>query len=643
LVTQNLRRPIEVIKLYSSIVLEGSPFGGKAVVVGSGSSYGDGGPATSAKLAGPVIPWVDSIGNIYVPDGGNRNIRKVTQNGIIGTFGGTTGTQSTSGTSGPISSNSFYQPFSIVGDSAGTFLYLSDKYYVWKYLFSTGIISVFVTHNGVPTGLWLTTDNDLFITDNDNSVIRKVSGGKTTTVVGVIGSVGYSGDGGPATSASLSGPNSVFVDSNGKMFIADTNNHAIRMVFPNGTITRFAGHPTGCSSSSCSGYMDNVPALSGKLNGPRDVKGDYLGNIFIADEGNAAIRMVDTNGIISTLFSNIDEPVGMWVDSLSSLYFVSNELIYKTLSAPSTVPTSFPTTPTVIPTLFPTFTQTQYPTFSPTLSPTVSLAPSFSPTQTPKPSISPTVLPTFSLIPSFTPTLQPTTSPTKNPTFFPSVIPTAVPTMYFTVICSTGESQCSGNSAYNNFLITATTDIVIVGSGNNDIFTFYPTLSQNSVVIKHFNTDFGNILAFSKFSDLSYTKIIQTYDPTVGSHGGIILTLPNKQHIIVEDVAMDIPASSMVFPASASSTSSSSKSSSKSTIAATVAGALSPVAYSALCYICRYPLIHARENGTPTTFSPSGMIYYFCFVFTGAANQAAEMAKEYWQKSDRAVYPDLRK
>jgi hypothetical protein len=151
----------------------------KLVAGTSSSGYsGDNGPATSARIS-TGIPFVDASGNIYLPDDTSR-IRKVDSAGIITTFGGT-GTEGHSGTSGPINSASFHHPSCIIGDAAGTVLYFSDEWYVWNYLFSTNIVSVFaqspnlgpgfsgdngpasVAQLDSPRGLWLTTSGDLYV------------------------------------------------------------------------------------------------------------------------------------------------------------------------------------------------------------------------------------------------------------------------------------------------------------------------------------------------------------------------------------------------------------------------------------------------------------------------------------------------
>jgi hypothetical protein len=355
------------------------------LVAGTNTSgySGENGPATAAQLHG-AIPFVDSTGNIYIPEFGNYRIRKINQAGIITTFGGT-GTSSTAGTSGPIGSVNLYVPWSVVGDSVGTFLYISDEHYVWKYLFSTGIVSVIVgtSTSGfsgdsgpatsaqlfLPTGLWLTTADVLYIADTQNHRIRKVSSGIITTVAGsgctnnCVGS--YSGDNGPATTATLYAPVGNYMDTSGKLYFTDFYNVRIRLVDTNNIITTFAG------SGSAPFNGDNIQALSANLNYPYDVKGDSLGNIYIADLYNCIIRMVDATGIISTVFgtpgscgfssgissrtSVINGPYGIWLDSLSNIYFSDSNSVHRSIVvSPTASPTVRPTvSPTIVsPNLF---------------------------------------------------------------------------------------------------------------------------------------------------------------------------------------------------------------------------------------------------------------------------------------------------
>jgi sugar lactone lactonase YvrE len=211
---------------------------------------GDNGPATSAQLNSPYGVAVDSAGNLYIADSGNNRIRKVS-NGVISTVAGT-GAQGYSGDNGPATSAQLNFPTGIALDSAGS----------------------------------------LYIADYWNNRIRKVSNGVITTVAGN-GTPGFSGDGGPATSAELSNPSGVALDAAGSLYIADTLNNRIRKV-SNGVISTVAGNGT-------SGFSGDFGlATSAELFCPGGVALDAAGSLYIADLFNNRIRKV-SNGVITTV------------------------------------------------------------------------------------------------------------------------------------------------------------------------------------------------------------------------------------------------------------------------------------------------------------------------------------------------------
>ncbi len=227
-----------------------------ATVAGNGTAgfSGDGGPATSARLDFPSGVFVDVSGVLYIADPWNDKIRKVDASGIISTVAGN-GTHAFSGDGRPATSASLSWPY-----------------------------GVFVDRSGV-----------IYIADTWNCRIRKVDTSGIISTVAGNGTAGFSGDGGPATSASLNFPHSVFVDGSGNIYVADIRNNRIRKVDTSGIISTVAGNGTEAFSG------DGGPATSAGLNFPYDVFVDELGNIYIADQHNHRIRKVDTSGIISTV------------------------------------------------------------------------------------------------------------------------------------------------------------------------------------------------------------------------------------------------------------------------------------------------------------------------------------------------------
>jgi sugar lactone lactonase YvrE len=146
-----------------------------------------------------------------------------------------------------------------------------------------------------PRDMAIGADRSLYIADTRNHCIRKViPEGIISTAVGT-GVPGYSGDGGPAASAQLNGPRDVEVGADGSLYIADTDNHCVRKVTPAGVIVTLAG--TGASGYSGDGGL----ASRAQLAWPQDVAVGSDGNLYIADTGNHCIRKVTLDGVILTV------------------------------------------------------------------------------------------------------------------------------------------------------------------------------------------------------------------------------------------------------------------------------------------------------------------------------------------------------
>jgi sugar lactone lactonase YvrE len=151
------------------------------------------------------------------------------------------------------------------------------------------------------TGVAVDASGNIYIADSGNNLIRKVSPtGSISTVAGG----GTGGDGGPATAARLSNPQYVAIDTSGNLFIAETSGNRVRRVSPAGTISTFAGGVVQGFSG------DGGPATSALLNGPSSLALDTTGNLYIADAGNSRVRKVAPNGTISTVAGNGSAVVG---------------------------------------------------------------------------------------------------------------------------------------------------------------------------------------------------------------------------------------------------------------------------------------------------------------------------------------------
>ncbi|MGD0497335.1 MAG: putative Ig domain-containing protein, partial [Bryobacteraceae bacterium] len=286
---------------------------------GNGTSdySGDGGPAAAAQLAGPVALALDGSGNVYIAEQGccggqgitpiNHRVRKVSPGGTITTVAGN-GSPGYSGDGGPAASAQLYFPYGLAADASGN-LYIADSgNYRIRKVSASGVITT-VAGNGTsgysgdggpatsaqlnfPYGLAADASGNLYIADSNNQRIRKVSASGIITTVAGNGTSGYAGDGGPAISAQLNFPYGLAVDTSGNLYIADSSNQRIRKVSASGVITTVAGNGTY-------GYSgDGGPATSSQLWGPRGVAVDASGsNLYIADEGSHRVRLVLTGAI----------------------------------------------------------------------------------------------------------------------------------------------------------------------------------------------------------------------------------------------------------------------------------------------------------------------------------------------------------
>jgi len=270
---------------------------------GTAGYSGDNGPATSARLNNPHGVAVDAAGNVYIADSPNQRIRKVSPTGIITTVAGT-GSRGYNGDNIQATAARLNYPKGVeVGPDGALYIGDANNHRVRRVDLSTGVITTVAgsgaagaTGDGglataarlnTPRNVAFASNGDMYIADDLNYKVRRVSAAtKTISTVAGSGVAGYSGDGGPATSARMREVRDVAVDPAGNLYIADEQNHRIRWVDTSGIMRTFAG--TGVAAFSGEGG----PATSARIRGPRGVAVDPAGRVLIGDTGNHAIRRV---------------------------------------------------------------------------------------------------------------------------------------------------------------------------------------------------------------------------------------------------------------------------------------------------------------------------------------------------------------
>jgi sugar lactone lactonase YvrE len=269
-----------------------------AVGTGAHGFSGDGGPATSAAVNMPTAIAAGPGGELYIADSYNNRIRKVAANGIITTIAGT-GRDGYFGDGGPATMAWFSTPYDV--DTAA--------------------------------------DGSLLITDAYNNRIRRIAPDGTINTIAGTGVQGFAGDGLPAIAAALYLPTAAAAAPDGSVFIGDLGNLRVRQVSPTGTITSVAGNGTVGQSG------DGGPAVDAQMNGTFNVDVDNAGNVYAVDEGNNTVRKIDTAGVMHTIAGNgqagysgdfgpatqamLHNPYGLAVDRATGVVYVADTVNFR--------------------------------------------------------------------------------------------------------------------------------------------------------------------------------------------------------------------------------------------------------------------------------------------------------------------------
>ncbi len=327
-------------------------------VAGTGSTCipttrcGDGGLATAANLYQPMSVFIDPVTtNIYIADTFGNKVRLVS-GGNISTIAGT-GAQGFAGDNGAATSAQLNRPESVFLDSSGNLIIADEGNERIRQFVVGGNIST-IAGGGLgndggpalnailadPFNLTEDSNGNLYIADTLNNRIRFINASTLTisTFAGT-GNAGYTGDNGPATSATLDGPTGVAIDSAGDIFIADTNNLVIREVLAaTGNIVTYAGTGKSCPlGNPLNPCGDNGSATSATFTDPLAIALDSSNNLYIADYSVHRVREVNAStNIITTIAgvgiagkggnglpaaqSHLDHPSGVTVDTAGNVY-----------------------------------------------------------------------------------------------------------------------------------------------------------------------------------------------------------------------------------------------------------------------------------------------------------------------------------
>jgi sugar lactone lactonase YvrE len=293
-----------------------STFAGQVGVNGTADGLG-----INAQFNGPNEVAVDSGGNIWVADTSNDEIRKITAAGNVTTFAG-------NGTAGYVNATgtaALFNAVTAVGVGSGGNLFVTDEANsAIRKITSAGIVttfagskpdSQFTNNNGDPGYVNGTTTNarfnspqgvvtdsggNLYVTDTNNNAVRKITpAGNVTTFAGstnnsTLGTGTPGSANGNGTAARFNFPSAIAIDPGGNIYVADSNNNAIRKITPAGNVTTLAGSPPFQGSADGTGSF-------ARFNFPSGVAVDSGGNVFVADSFNNSIRKITPAGVVTTV------------------------------------------------------------------------------------------------------------------------------------------------------------------------------------------------------------------------------------------------------------------------------------------------------------------------------------------------------
>ena len=298
---------VYVADTYNHTIRKISPAGAVTTLAGSAGNYGtNDGVGYAARFLTPDGLAVDTNGNVFVADTGNHTIRKITPAGLVTTLAGSPTQSGTNDGAGPAAR--FYNPTGVAVDTNGNLFVADWDNHTIRVVTPAGAVSTVAglagvsgTNNGTgsaarfyhPAGVAVGTNSTVYVTDQYNHTIRKISpAGVVTNLAGLAEKAGTNNGAGSA--ARFNYPVGVAVETNGNLLIADYVNQTLRRVTAAGVVTNVAG------LAGVAGSADGAGSTA-RFNNPTGVAADTAGNAYVADYFNQLIRKVSSSAVVSTL------------------------------------------------------------------------------------------------------------------------------------------------------------------------------------------------------------------------------------------------------------------------------------------------------------------------------------------------------
>lgn len=335
---------IYVADYYNSTIRKITPSRVVTTLAGSAGQYGTiDGTGSAARFSYPNSVAVDAQDNVYVADSHSHTIRKIAPGGVVTTFAGLADNHGS--TDGTGDAARFYFPWTVAVDSVNNVYVADNLNHVIRKITSGGVVTTLAGSAGNsgsddgtgsaarfyhPAAVTVNSAGIVYVGDGANNTIRRITPDRVvTTVAGVPAQEGGGSADGTGSSASFMLPSGVAVDAARNVYVADTWNSTIRKITPAGVVTTLAG---------LAGYRasDDGIGSAARFNIPEGVAADTAGNVYVADTGNSRVRKITPAGVVTTLAGpasgvGFNSPKAVAVDNADNIYVADtgNDVIRK--------------------------------------------------------------------------------------------------------------------------------------------------------------------------------------------------------------------------------------------------------------------------------------------------------------------------